>query len=395
MQHEKNILVIGKKANLTSEANKALASLECTVTEKQIDDIDVSADALKNIDAALLAIDHIDALANNATTLLLNELQNAAIGLLVFTNADATTGNQHDPFGKYLSISHCAPNESPDMIAGRIATLLDICPLLATQLPIKQKSASEQALANELDQEMKMAAKLQRDFLPKKIPSLPGVSFSTTYRPATFTSGDMYDIVRLDETHVGFYVADAVGHGLPAALLTIFIKHAIVTKRITKNNYELIKPAEVLSNLNNELIEQGLSDFQFATCIYGIINTDTLELSIANAGHPRPMHIKKNGTSTELPISGPLLGVFANAEYQTTVFHLEKNDKFLVFSDGTEPAFQHNDDDNTLSFQSMFGDLATLNIEAIQSKLVECIEDIEATGHPRDDVTMIGISLGD
>jgi hypothetical protein len=392
MQYEKNILVIGKKETLSNEANKALASLGCKIIEKQPEEIDVSAGALNNIDVALFAIKELDALTND-TTSLLHELQNASIGLLVFTNDNKATAEQLDQHMGFLSICQCASNESPDMIAGRLATLLDIGPLLAKQLPGNHTTFSKTALANELDQEMKMAAKLQRDFLPKTIPSLPGLSFSTTYRPATFTSGDMYDIMRLDETHVAFYVADVVGHGLPAALLTIFIKQAIVTKRITNNNYKLIEPAEVLSTLNHELIEQGLSDFQFATCMYGILNINTLTLSIANAGHPRPMHIKNDGTSSELSINGPLLGVFPDAQYITNNFQLEKYDNLLIFSDGVEPAFDHNGDDNTLSFKSTFGDLETIGIEAIQAQLLESIEQIESTGHPRDDVTMIGISI--
>ena len=56
--------------------------------------------------------------------------------------------------------------------------------------------------------------------------------FHTLFRPAGYVSGDLYDVARLDERRIGFYVADAVGHGMPAALLTMFIKHALVTKEV-------------------------------------------------------------------------------------------------------------------------------------------------------------------
>ena len=67
-----------------------------------------------------------------------------------------------------------------------------------------------------------------------------GVRFHTLFRPAGYVSGDLYDIMRLDETHVGFYMADAVGHGMPAALLTMFIKNALVTKQIGPEGYRLL-----------------------------------------------------------------------------------------------------------------------------------------------------------
>ncbi len=75
-----------------------------------------------------------------------------------------------------------------------------------------------------LDEELRLAARLQQDFLPRELPQLGPVHFHTLFRPAGYVSGDLYDVVRLDQRRVGFYLADAVGHGMPAALLTMFIK---------------------------------------------------------------------------------------------------------------------------------------------------------------------------
>src|SRR5207249_7672462 len=93
-----------------------------------------------------------------------------------------------------------------------------------------------------VDEEMRLAARLQQDFLPKSLPQLGRVHFHALFRPAGYVSGDLYDVMRLDEKHIGFYMADAVGHGMPAALLTMFIKNALVTKQITDNGYRLLTP---------------------------------------------------------------------------------------------------------------------------------------------------------
>src|SRR5688572_9036270 len=69
-----------------------------------------------------------------------------------------------------------------------------------------------------LDEELRLAARIQQDFLPKMLPQVGPVHFHTLFRPAGYVSGDLYDVTRLDERHVGFYIADAVGHGVPAAL---------------------------------------------------------------------------------------------------------------------------------------------------------------------------------
>ncbi|HEY1685253.1 MAG TPA: SpoIIE family protein phosphatase, partial [Tepidisphaeraceae bacterium] len=130
---------------------------------------------------------------------------------------------------------------------------------------------------HQLDEELRLASRLQRDFLPKNFPELGPVRFHVLFRPAGYVSGDIYDVIRLDENHVGFYVADAVGHGIPAALLTMFLKRALVTKEILPSGYRLLPPSESLAQLNQCLVDQGLAHTTFATALYGMINTRSLE----------------------------------------------------------------------------------------------------------------------
>ena len=99
--------------------------------------------------------------------------------------------------------------------------------------------------------------------------------------------------MRLDEKHVGFYMADAVGHGMPAALLTMFIKNALVTKQITPGGYRLLNPSETMAHLNEALVGQHLSHATFATAIYGYVNTETLEATFARGGHPCPILVPR------------------------------------------------------------------------------------------------------
>ena len=141
---------------------------------------------------------------------------------------------------------------------------------------------------NAVDQEMRLAGRLQRDFLPRKVEPIGPVRFAPLFRPVTWVSGDIYDIFRIDETHVGFYVADAVGHGMAASLLTMFIKHAVVPKEITPTGYRVLDPSEVLAALNAALTEQELPNCQFVTACYCVMNTETLQLSFARGATPTP-----------------------------------------------------------------------------------------------------------
>src|SRR5207237_2111537 len=110
----------------------------------------------------------------------------------------------------------------------------------------------------QIDQELELAQRLQTSFLPQTLPQVPHVRFAVTYRPCGHVGGDFYDVFRLDERHVGFYVADAMGHGVPASLLTIFVKKSVRAKEISGQSYRLVPPDEVLAKLNRDLIEQAL-----------------------------------------------------------------------------------------------------------------------------------------
>lgn len=140
-----------------------------------------------------------------------------------------------------------------------------------------------EAFATSMVSQLRLAGQLQRDFLPKFLPHIKGLHWSVVFRPAEIVSGDIYDVARIDERHIGFYVADVVGHGMPAALLTIFLKHSIVMRQTIGNTYQIFTPAEVLQNLNQKMYEQGLSGSQFATCCYCLLNIETMELTCASA----------------------------------------------------------------------------------------------------------------
>ncbi|MEM9083833.1 MAG: hypothetical protein AAGB34_09565, partial [Planctomycetota bacterium] len=78
-----------------------------------------------------------------------------------------------------------------------------------------------------LHEEMCLAASVQSSFLPAELPTSDMLDLSVLFRPASYVSGDIYDARRLTDYHIGFFVADAVGHGVPAALMTMVIARSI------------------------------------------------------------------------------------------------------------------------------------------------------------------------
>jgi sigma-B regulation protein RsbU (phosphoserine phosphatase) len=240
-----------------------------------------------------------------------------------------------------------------------------------------------------LDEEMRLAARLQQDFLPKSLPQIGRVHFHTLFRPAGYVSGDLYDVMRLDEKHVGFYMADAVGHGMPAALLTMFIKNSLVTKQITPDGYRLLAPGETLARVNESLIGQNLSYAQFATAFYGFINTETLELQFGRGGHPKPVVLRADGSTLNLDADGSLLGIFADEVFTTSRVQLAPGDRLLVFSDGVEVAFTSDQSVDTERWNFELEQRRQLGGEQLIKEIAHMLDSAHGSLSPKDDLTII------
>ena len=190
-----------------------------------------------------------------------------------------------------------------------------------------------------IQEELQLAASVQREFLPRILPSLGGIASAALWRPAAYVSGDIYNVIRLDEHHLGLFVTDAVGHGVPAALLTLVISRSLQTKEITDNSYRILSPSEALSQVNADMMTRAGKITRFATAIYAVIDTRNQQLTVASAGHLPMLRISASGKCEVIPTVGGLLGVFENETFTEQVITLCPGDKLLFYTDGFEQAF--------------------------------------------------------
>ncbi|HEY7090533.1 MAG TPA: PP2C family protein-serine/threonine phosphatase [Tepidisphaeraceae bacterium] len=288
------------------------------------------------------------------------------------------------------STASAPPSSSGASIDAQIELLQAQIQALTIELDVlRRRDQTVKFYMHRVDEEMRLAARLQQDFLPKSLPQIGRVHFHTLFRPAGYVSGDLYDVMRLDESHVGFYMADAVGHGMPAALLTMFIKNALVTKEITSSGYRLVAPGEALARVNASLIGQNLSHAQFATAIYGFINAETLELNFARGGHPNPVVLRADGSTMPIDADGCLLGIFAEEVFTTSKIQLEPGDRLLIFSDGIEVAFGHEPGIDTQRWRDELEARRNLTSEELITSLADIIDQQNGSLTPKDDLTII------
>jgi sigma-B regulation protein RsbU (phosphoserine phosphatase) len=251
----------------------------------------------------------------------------------------------------------------------------------------------EDAFVDGLKEQLRLAGLLQRDFLPAHLPNSDEVRWAATFLPAEWVSGDIYDIARIDEQHVGFYLADAVGHSMPAALLTIFIKQALQMRQTIDSSYRIFAPAEVMKNLNLRMTGQRLSGHQFVTCCYCLLNLKTRQLTLARAGHPYPILLRKGEPPQQLEARGSLLGIFENAEFVQQSVQLQAGDRLLLYSDGAEGLIGRLHDKDGFQYTEEFLALTDGSITEIIDRLTEMAAHREVKPAEIDDLTMIGMQL--
>ena len=251
----------------------------------------------------------------------------------------------------------------------------------------------------EVDQEMRLAGRLQRDFLPDLSRPFGPLQFAASYCPASWVSGDIFDVFSVDQHHTGFYIADAVGHGMAASLLTMFIKRAMVSTRIDGDQRTILTPSETINLLNDALNEQSLSNCQFVTACYGLIDHRTHVLRLARGGHPYPILITADGHTKPLETPGGLLGVFKSEDFPTLEVQLSPGDKLLLFTDGVELVAEDTKPGGSdpvspdETWQAMIAELAHHPIREIVVKLEAQLESLGDAATMHDDITLLGLEV--
>lgn len=212
---------------------------------------------------------------------------------------------------------------------------------LAREISIAQRChGGMRSQMDRIHEELHLAAAVQREFTSAPLPRIEGLEFGVLFRPVNFVSGDIYNVRSLGDGKAAFFMADAVGHGVPAALLTMVLTSSLNTTEAGK----VLEPAEVLRQLNDRLCESCLGSGRFATALYGVIDSHTGEVKVAGAGHPWPVRVSRAG-ATEIKTEGPLLGVFPGAEFTQARLELGTGDTLLLYTDGFEAMFPGRDDE--------------------------------------------------
>jgi hypothetical protein len=230
--------------------------------------------------------------------------------------------------------------------------------------------------------ELEAGRQVQNALLPKENPVVPGWQIWLYSQPANDVGGDLIDFLILSETRFSIALSDIAGKGLSAALLTAKLQS---TLRALLPDYENLP--ELVTKLNEIFYRDGLPT-SFASLIYSEISPSSGEIRLVNAGHMPPLIIKNNKI-VELTKGQTALGIIPEEKYKEQNVRLNKNDLFLVYSDGVTEARNEAGDffgENRLiallqkSYENSAQDLG--------KKLLQAIKDYVGETHTTDDISL-------
>jgi len=255
----------------------------------------------------------------------------------------------------------------------------------------------------QMRRDLEEAAVIQQAWLPQSLPRVSGYDFAWEFRPCDDLAGDGLNILRLDENHIGLYVLDVTGHGVPAALLSASLNRWLSPMPEQSclyepdpgrpSGYRPATPAKVAATLNREF-SAGPRTGKYFTLHYGLLDLRDGRYRYVTAGHPPPVRVTADKAEL-LPLAeGVIMGILPGFEFKEQEVTLVPGDRLLVYTDG---AFEAVDaDDLEMGEKRLMDALVDLHSRPAAESLKAIVEKVEAWcpgGQPQDDVTLIALDV--
>ncbi|MFQ5434567.1 MAG: PP2C family protein-serine/threonine phosphatase [Anaerolineae bacterium] len=222
-----------------------------------------------------------------------------------------------------------------DMDQRSIASLQEKNKALEEAYLALQAAQVELVKKERLEQEIELAAKVQRDLLPKDLPQFPDYTFASYLAPARHVGGDFYDVIQLGEEHVGLLLADVADKGFHAALFM-----AVTRTLFHQESQRSLSPAKVATAVHQAMLSLSPDSEVFVTAFYGVLHRPTGRLKYVRAGQERPLRFRPHADIPvkELPGNGRFLGMIEQLHLEEYTVQIQPGDRLVLFSDGVPDA---------------------------------------------------------
>lgn len=247
---------------------------------------------------------------------------------------------------------------------------------------------------DKMKQDLKAAAKLQQELLPKELPDTPRAHFAWNYQPCDELAGDILNMFMLDDRHVAMYLLDVSGHGVPAALLSVSLSRVLTTRELKSSvlvtrdpQTQAIRvnaPADVAERLNHQFPSES-QDFYYFTMGYAVLDTETYILRYVLAGHPGPILVRPGQNPEMVEGNGLPVGIVNGATFDEYELQLQPGDRLYFYSDGITEA--SNETGDMLETEGFIDLITQTTVDTLEASLDACVAALKTwcAPHPFDD----------
>jgi serine phosphatase RsbU (regulator of sigma subunit) len=200
---------------------------------------------------------------------------------------------------------------------------------------------SELIRKTQLETDQMAARQIQQTLQPGELEELPGYELEAFYKPLREVGGDYFDVIEFAANRTLFALADVSGKGISAALLAANIQALVRSIASVEST-----PLPLAKQIKKHLTRYTPGD-RFATAVFLVLNRDSGELTYVNAGHNAPI-VFSYGVMTFLGATGPPLGLFDDAQYETRSAVLSQGTTLLIFTDGLTDSIRGEHPENLL-----------------------------------------------
>jgi sigma-B regulation protein RsbU (phosphoserine phosphatase) len=188
-----------------------------------------------------------------------------------------------------------------------------------------------------LDYDLGVAREIQAALLPEKLPEIAGLHMTTFSVPARQIGGDYYDVIPIDDDHLGLVVGDVSGKSISGAIVMAMCRSLLhVTAR------ECLSPAETLRRLNT-MLGHDMGEDLFVSMAYAVLNVRSRHVVLARAGHVEPLLFSASENKVRMIKSdGIALGLTSpeifDPALQEVHVDLDSGDMLVFYTDGVTEA---------------------------------------------------------
>jgi len=268
---------------------------------------------------------------------------------------------------------------------------------VGASLEKKRLRDREQARSRRMQKDLEVGARIQRDFLPESLPTVPGYEFAARFEPAREVGGDFYDAFRLPDGAVAIVLGDVCDKGVGAALFMALFRsliRAVSASQIGSHTVEMLESRvlHAVTVTNDYIANTHGRANMFATLFVGALDPATGTIAYVNGGHEPPRVVRAGGTvRTMLPPTGPAVGMLPEIPFTAGTIVLQPGETLLVLTDGITESRAPNGmlfgDDATDALLTASADSA----EILLDRVLDAVH-VHAAGDPAaDDVTLLAV----